>query len=181
MRYPVWRNGHLISLAAAGLVLGSCHLSLGTDGAGAWSDYLGGPDSAQYSPLADITAGNVSGLKVAWTYPLPGNGQSNGNPLVVDNRMYVPWSGGLLALDPGSGKEIWRVDAPGVRMRGLSSWTDGRSRRIFYNCNDRMFAIDAMTGRPVEAFGEKVPMISAEVSGCWRLRPRLAMRERPST
>ena len=155
MRYSAWRNNYLISFATSGLLLGGCHMSPAEVSAGGWSDYLGGPDSAQYSPLADITVGNVSSLKVAWTYPLPGNGQSNGNPLIVDGRLYVPWSGGLLALDPSSGKEIWRVEAPGVRMRGLSSWTDGRGRRIFYNCNDRMFAIDAVTGKPVEDFGEK--------------------------
>lgn len=123
---------------------------------GGWSDYLGGADSAQFSSLADINANNIFELKVAWTFPLPGNGQSNGNPLVVDGRMYVPWSGGILTLDPVTGREIWRVDAPGVRMRGLSSWAGGRGegRRIFYNCKDRMFAIDAATGKPVADFGE---------------------------
>lgn len=95
-------------------------------------------------------------LAVAWTFPLPGNGQSIGNPIVIDNRMILPWSGGIIALDPATGRELWRVDAPGVRMRGLSSWAtpDGSERRIFYNLKDRLHAIDAATGKPIARFGE---------------------------
>lgn len=130
-------------------------MSQATGEEGGWPDYLGGADSSQFSSLADVNVSNVADLKIAWAFPLPGNGQSNGNPLVIDDRMYLPWSGGILALNPSNGRELWRVNAPGVRMRGLSSWDGlGEGRRIFYNRKDRLFAIDAVTGKPVDAFGE---------------------------
>lgn len=121
-----------------------------------WSDYLGGPESSQYSPLAQIDRANVHTLDVAWTYAFPGNGQTRGNPLVVDGKMYVPWSGGILCLDPATGREIWRREVADVRMRGLSSWLspDGKSRRIFFNHEDRLHALDAATGEPIADFGE---------------------------
>lgn len=120
-----------------------------------WSDYLGGADSAQFSPLADIRPDNVATLEVAWRHALPGNGQSNGNPLVIAGRMYVPWSGGVTALDAASGRELWTATAPGLRMRGLSSWVaaDG-ARRIFYSRSNRLYAINAADGRPIVDFGE---------------------------
>ncbi|HXU50359.1 MAG TPA: hypothetical protein VN727_15055, partial [Candidatus Binatia bacterium] len=34
-----------------------------------WSDFGGGPDSAQYSSLTQINPSNVSKLQVAWTSP----------------------------------------------------------------------------------------------------------------
>lgn len=144
------------STAALGaLLLSGCGASQGSANDLAWGDYLGGADSSQSSPLADVTSRNVSKLKIAWSFPLPGNGKANGNPLVIDGRMYIPWSGGILALDPATGRELWRVDASGVRMRGLSSWQGGvEGRRLFYNREDRLFAIDAATGEPVTGFGE---------------------------
>lgn len=147
----------LLFAGVAAVTLASCSTSAERSNPNAWGDYLGGPDSSQYSPLDDINRGTVGQLKLAWSVPLPGNGQSNANPLVIDGRMHVPFSGGILTLDPATGKELWRVDAPGVKMRGLSSWLGdkGEGRRLYYNHKDRMYAIDAATGKPVESFGDK--------------------------
>ncbi|MCP3733521.1 PQQ-binding-like beta-propeller repeat protein [Sphingomonas sp. RP10(2022)] len=120
-----------------------------------WADYLGSATSAQYSPLEQVNAGNVAQMQIAWSYPLPGNGQTVGNPLVVDGRMIVPWSGGIVALDPATGRELWTVAAPGVVMRGLSSWADGQGkRRVFYHQRDRLYAIDAASGVSIAGFGD---------------------------
>lgn len=148
--------GAICGLAMAAALLGGCSSSGAPELTGEWADYLGGADSAQFSPLSDINSGNVGHLQVAWSVPLPNNGQSNGNPLVIDGRMFVPYSGGILALDPATGRELWRLDAEGVRMRGLSSWDGGRGepRRLFYNHQDRLYAIEAATGKPVTSFGD---------------------------
>ena len=53
-----------------------------------WTQYLGGPDSTQYSALKQINKNNVKQLEVAWTHPT-GEGTVRFNPLVVDNLMYV--------------------------------------------------------------------------------------------
>ena len=72
-----------------------------------WKNYLGGPESAHYSPLKQINKSNVSKIEVAWTYPA-GDGPSTFCPLVVDNIAYVSAKGGaLVALDATTGKELW--------------------------------------------------------------------------
>ena len=122
-----------------------------------WSDYLGGADSSQFSDLTQIDSHNVSRLAIAWTYNFPGNGQSIGNPIVLGRRLYTVWSGGVVALDAGSGRELWRHDRSPVLMRGLNVWTspDGSTQRLFFHSNDRMYALDAATGKLVESFGDK--------------------------
>ncbi|HEY2845371.1 MAG TPA: hypothetical protein VGJ09_17040, partial [Bryobacteraceae bacterium] len=49
-----------------------------------WNQYLGGPDSSQYSGLSQINKSNVKQLAVAWTYPTGDSVQYLFNPLVVD-------------------------------------------------------------------------------------------------
>ena len=76
----------------------------GTD----WRDYLGGPDSAHYSPLKQLDRGNVGKLQIAWTFPSQDNTAYTFNPLVVGNVAYVIGKGGsLVALDAAAGKELW--------------------------------------------------------------------------
>src|SRR5207237_2794209 len=83
--------------------------------------------------------------------------------LVVDGVMYVTTAFNLLiALDPETGRELWRFD-PKLDLekahshfisRGSTYWTDGKSRRIFMGTSDgRLFAVDARTGVPVDSFG----------------------------
>lgn len=121
-----------------------------------WPDYLGGPDSSQYSPLDQVNRANVGSLVIAWSYDFPDNAQSIGNPLVIGERLYVPSSAGVTALDAVTGRELWRVHAPGITMRGLTSWAspDGKSRRLFYHRNDRLYAIDSATGAAIPKFGD---------------------------
>lgn len=147
-----------ITIAAAATLAASACLGarLGNDDVEGWSDYLGGADSSQYSPLRQVDRSNVSSLEVAWAYPFPDNARTVGNPLVIDGRMYVPSSRGITALEALTGKELWHVDAPDVRMRGLSSWRSAGSKslRLFYHRHDRLHAIDAATGAAIATFGE---------------------------
>jgi glucose dehydrogenase len=55
-----------------------------------WSDYLGGPDSAQYSALKQISQSNVSQLQVAWSYAV-GNGIAGG-PATQKAGAYVAYA-----------------------------------------------------------------------------------------
>src|SRR5580692_12668880 len=72
-----------------------------------WSQYLGGPDSSQYSALKQINKSNVTKLEVAWTYPA-GPGTIVFDPLVVDGVMYVlAQNNSVVALDAATGKELW--------------------------------------------------------------------------
>jgi quinoprotein glucose dehydrogenase len=106
-----------------------------------WRTHGGDPGHTQHSPLAQIHAGNVKQLKVAWTYDTgdaraDGRSQVQCNPVVVDGVLYatsgrVLYSAGryLFALDaltgrlvPGFGKG-GRVDL----REGLGRDTEGLS------------------------------------------------------
>ena len=72
-----------------------------------WSDYLGGPDSAQYSALKQINKSNVSQLQVAWSYPTGDKNNYDFNPVIVDGVMYVQAkSNSIVALDAATGREM---------------------------------------------------------------------------
>ncbi len=93
-------------------------------------------------------------------------------PILADGKLFVcsPFNE-VSALDPGTGKQIWRFDPkidPGERYpnefvcRGVAYWRDPAhangacSARIFMVTNDRrLFALDAETGKPCDGFGER--------------------------
>ena len=52
-----------------------------------WDQYLGGPDSAQYSALTQITPENVQNLQVVWEFPTGEGNPPQFNPIVVDGTM----------------------------------------------------------------------------------------------
>jgi quinoprotein glucose dehydrogenase len=75
--------------------------------------------------------------------------------------MYVatPY-GRVVALDPTNGREMWVYQLPSGNpsVRGVEYWPgDARTppQIVFGSSNGRLYSIDAKSGRPNEAFGEK--------------------------
>ena len=120
-----------------------------------WKDHGGGPDSAQYSALNQINKTNVARLEVAWTYPA-GDGALLFNPIVVDGTMYVKAKGGIAAVEAATGKELWHSAVGAFANRGMNYWEskDRSQRRLLFNGQQFLQAIDAMTGEPISTFGE---------------------------
>ncbi len=144
-----------------------------------WTSYGGTEAGTRYSPLSQINKENVKKLKVAWTYrtgesPVGAAGytMSECTPIAVEGKLYIctPLNQ-VMALDPETGKEIWRYNplvpnhhyANGPTCRGVSTWRDKSkksdellARLIFIGTNDgRLISIDAKTGKPNPQFGEK--------------------------
>lgn len=143
-----------------------------------WPAYGRDAGGSRFSPLAQIHHGNVSQLKVAWTYHTGAeevnaagkrNAAFESTPILVDGTLYLttPYSR-VIALDPASGAEKWTFD-PQIALdrrysemtsRGVSAWpavTDNKkvARRIFVATLDaRLIALDAATGKPIAGFGE---------------------------
>jgi quinoprotein glucose dehydrogenase len=143
-----------------------------------WSVYGGDPGGMRYSPLADVNRANVAGLVRLWSWetgerPIPDSdsakaarpGTFQATPLVVNDTMYLstPYNR-VVALDAGTGRELWRYDpgshrygqpsnGTGFVHRGVALWTSGRERRVFINSRWRLIALDAATGRPIPGFG----------------------------
>lgn len=131
-----------------------------------WPYYRGDPAGTHYSTLEDISNTNVHKLAVAWTYDtgedVAGtNADMQSNPLVVAGQLFfVSPKGRLISLDAASGRQRWAFDpAAGVvintrqRLRGVSYWSEGKQRRIFFTFQHHLFAIDADSGVPVRGFG----------------------------
>jgi quinoprotein glucose dehydrogenase len=160
---------------------------------GGWSSYGGDPGGSRHSSLGQITRENVVQLGVAWTYrtgdashddhqegPREGCGRCHtgaskfeATPILAEGRLFLSTPlNRVLALDPATGRELWRHD-PKIKLdlernegfisRGVSYWPgDGRhasrpgscDTRIFFGTIDaRLLALDAATGAPCTGFG----------------------------
>lgn len=143
----------------------------------AWGRDRGG---TRYSPLARITRENVDELEVAWTFRTGELGQEaeeahdltfEATPIHFEGRLYLSTGyDEVIALDPTTGRELWRHDAgvdrgesySEVTSRGVAAWRDPRAEpgtpcaaRIFEGTIDgRLVALDAATGRLCQGFGD---------------------------
>jgi quinoprotein glucose dehydrogenase len=144
--------------------------------AGEWRFYGGDAASTKYSPLGQITRGNVNQLQIAWRWSSPDNEIAKANPaarpagyqdtpIMVNGVLYTTTSLGIYAaIDPGTGRtlwqydpEIWKLGRPpnlGFTHRGTAYWTDGQRRRLISGAHDAsLISIDAETGKPDMSFG----------------------------
>lgn len=120
-----------------------------------WHDYGGGPDNSKFSTLKQFNKSNVSRLEVAWTYEY---GETMFNPIVARGVIYGKGrNSSLVALDAGTGKEIWIHEGlEGITRRGMNYWEskDGKDRRLIFSINDYLQEIDAATGKSIVTFGQ---------------------------
>jgi quinoprotein glucose dehydrogenase len=168
-----YRNSR-IHRAATGILLvsalfGLCSL-FASDSHTTWSDYLGGPDSAQYSGLAQINKSNIKKLDLAWFFPAGNNNPEFGfNPLVVDRLMYVLGKNdAVTAVDVTTGQQAWAHETKTdlIVGRGFNYWESKNrvDRRLIYSADNCIHELDARTGKDIEAFGD---------NGCVDLRQGL--------
>ena len=123
---------------------------------GDWPSHDRDAGGQRFSPLTQISRGNVAALERAWTVDT-GVPNMQVTPLVVDGRMFVTAGKDVLALEPETGKELWRFTAPAlVSRRGVAYWPGDATTppRLFSGAGDRLLALEAATGRPATSFGE---------------------------
>ena len=145
-----------------------------------WDAYGGDKGGARWSSLDEITTENVRQLKEAWSVR---TGHADvvehafrrsafeATPILFDDKLTLctPFNV-VLALDPGTGAEIWRFD-PQIDLdqkpankficRGVAAWTDAGAsagglcaKTVFMGTNDaRLIALDAPTGQRCLGFG----------------------------
>ena len=122
-----------------------------------WPVYGHDPGGMRYSPITQISPRNVGRLQRAWTFHTGGVG-SEATPLVVNHVMYLTASTGVFALEPETGKPIWKYEMRGASRRGLAYWPgDAQAHaRVFTGAGDgKMIGIDVITGRPAPGFGDE--------------------------
>ena len=114
-------------------------------------------DGWGYSPLDEITPGNVARLQPVWVFA---TGMANGHeatPIVNDGVLFVATPGNqVIAIDVRAGTLLWRYKKPlpedvvaaHPTSRGVALYAD----KVFFATNDAILvAIDARTGKEVWA------------------------------
>jgi quinoprotein glucose dehydrogenase len=154
-----------------------------------WAAYGRSGYGDRYAPAAQITPANAAQLKQAWVYNTgdfkgpndPGEIANEVTPLKVNGMLYLCTPHNIvIALDPDTGKELWRHDPKINRdassyqhmiCRGVAYWdvNAGRAkdnplpeaasmecpRRIFAPTMDAtLIAVNADTGEACKSFGE---------------------------
>jgi quinoprotein glucose dehydrogenase len=120
-----------------------------------WPVAGGDPGGQRFSALTQMTPANVAQLKQAWTFDT-GSSNLQITPLVVGGTMYIAAGSFVAALEPETGRELWRYTGPAaVSRRGLAYWPgDARiSARLLTGVGDRLVALDAESGKPSAGFG----------------------------
>ena len=144
-----------------------------------WGYYGGDEGGQRFSAASQITPANVTQLTRAWSYST-GDMATKGDamrrasfentPILADGRLYVcsPFNE-VSALDPGTGKQIWRFDPKlnisinypndyicrGVAFAPMPNAQGVCARRIYLNTADRrLIALDASSGKPCPGFGK---------------------------
>ncbi|MBO9499264.1 MAG: PQQ-binding-like beta-propeller repeat protein [Novosphingobium sp.] len=105
-----------------------------------------------FSPLSQITTGNVGKLQLVWSQPLPA-GETMIEPLVRDGVLYAFGYGDqIMAFDAASGRLLWRY------RRSLPKGTQLSSKKTVALFGDKLYAatsdlhmiaLDARTGQQV--------------------------------
>ena len=81
---------------------------------GDWTTWGRDAGQSRFSPLTQITPENVNELKPVWAYDPATLGSSwETTPIVVQNVMYFNTRSSAVAVDPETGKEIWKF-SPGL-------------------------------------------------------------------
>ena len=131
-----------------------------------WPQYNGDPRGNRYTTMTQINKTNVTRLAPRWilAYPASFGGRGSGGPppapptrlqmtpVVVGGIMYVSNVNDCIALDAGSGRQLWRfsrprtaglLQAPGIN-RGVAIQGD----KVFLETdNAHVLAMDRFTGR----------------------------------
>ena len=129
-----------------------------------WPGYGGDATGQRYSALTQINIRNVAKLKPAWQYGVdPGGYDINSTnrlltgteavPIMVGGILYTPtFHHTIVALEPETGKEIWKYElgrAVAAPLRGVTYWAGDKENpaEILAGTSDgKLIALNAKTG-----------------------------------
>ena len=114
-----------------------------------------GYNNQRYSALTQINARNVDKLQPAWVYSLNNPQGQESQPIIHDGVMYVTTFNATMAINPLTGKQLWKSDIElpqdvfkyaccGILNRGVAI-LDGVLFRVSLDAH--VIALDAKTGK----------------------------------
>ena len=158
------RGLRAVALALACAVASGAPLTAQTSN---WFTYNGNYEAHRFTPLAQITTGNVASLREVCTFDSHEVISMESGPVVVDGVLYLTTDTSTFAIDARTCAQKWRHSRPApdrfLRVNRGVAYLDGR---IFRGGGDaHVYAIDASTGTTAwdvsigdAAKGESVPM-----------------------
>ena len=150
---------------------------------GDWVGWGNGPTYQRFAPANQINTTNVGQLKPVWKYTIAQKGYWEITPIVVNGAMYLQdMEGNVIALDPETGREVWRfASGQRGRMRAVSYWPgDGaHGPRLIMGVSDRIYALDIATHQPAAGFGGAKGYIDIR-EGFAKPEPRYAVTSPPT-
>jgi len=172
LRYAILVTGLCVIGVAVGIT-GMAQQSAPRSPDADWPTYNRDLAGTRYSPLTQINTTNVTRLTQVWSYRLrpaagvavpavdrPASGAEifhQITPIVVNGVMYMPSGNRVVALEPETGKEIWRHELPEglASFRGVAYWPGDGSLppRILFTTLRKLMALDAKTGKVDVEFG----------------------------
>jgi alcohol dehydrogenase (cytochrome c) len=100
--------------------------------------------ASSFSPLNEITAGNVGQLQLAWIWPMRDGGTNQPAPLVYRGTIFLNNTDGVMqAIDARDGSLIWehRIETA-IASRGIALYED----KVIFQSSGRLVALNARTG-----------------------------------
>ena len=159
----------MLSRAAAFLLLPTLVLSQATPGE--WPMFNRDLAATRYSPLTQINTSNVARLKKVWSIKLGKDrgaggitGGSEFTPIMVKGVLYAATSQEVVALEPDTGRELWRYKpSTNPSRRGVAFWPGDKNNpaRIVFTAGPKMIGLNAATGKPLPASKPTMPNTSA--------------------
>jgi alcohol dehydrogenase (cytochrome c) len=126
-----------------------------------WPEYNGDPRGNRYTTMTQIDKATVGRLAPRWVFAFPAAGFNAGppthlemTPVVVEGLMYVTDVNQCIALDAGSGRQVWRF----VRPRSTKMFNDASNNRGVAVAGEKVFletdnahivALNRFTGQQV--------------------------------
>ncbi|HZZ87192.1 MAG TPA: PQQ-dependent dehydrogenase, methanol/ethanol family [Caulobacteraceae bacterium] len=143
-----------------------------------WMSYGRTYAEQRFSPLTDVSTGNVNKLGLAWHYQFDTDRGQEATPLVVDGTLYTTttWSK-VYAFDAATGALKWSFDpkVPGedgfkaccdVVNRGVAVW---KGKVYVGTIAGQLIALDAATGVPVWTVQATDPSKPYTITGAPRI------------
>lgn len=164
IQQPLFSSNVLLSLLCLYVLCLSCQSK--NSHYQSWEVYRGDHQSSSYSSLDQINQENVGQLQLAWTFSprdAPEGarfGKYESNPIVVDGIMYATSVRHYVyAIDAVNGQKVWSYDPfdgerGGGLKRGVTYWEEGEDKRILFTAGNTLFALNALSGEPIQSFGE---------------------------
>jgi len=143
---------------------------------GEWRYWGGDAWSTRFSPLEQIDADNFGALRVAWQWRGDNFGPNvdfilRATPIYADGRLFTVAGSRrtVVALDPATGETLWTFREPHTPRWEQSTrqnygkgvaYAEVDGRGVIYVATPGFFlhGLDAETGRPLEGFGQPVPV-----------------------